>query len=55
MELEIEATPSKVELGVGHQLGKLLVGSVAAFGANKLSDRLYDSAVMAIRARRNNT
>lgn len=47
-----ETTDTTVELGVGHQFGKLLVGSVAAFGANKLSDHLYDVALRAIRARK---
>lgn len=54
MDLEITEKP-KVELGVGNQLGKLVVSSSAAFGASKLADHLYDLAVLAIRARRNNT
>lgn len=54
MDIEVTTTP-KVELGVGHQFGKLLASSTAAFAAGKLTDRLYDAAVLAIRARRNNT
>jgi hypothetical protein len=40
------------ELPIGHQLGKMLFGSIAAFGANKLADRVYDGAVRAYRARK---
>lgn len=40
------------ELPVVHQFGKLMFGSVAAFAANKLADRVYDSAVRAYRARK---
>lgn len=40
------------DLSVGHQLGKYLVGSIAAFGANKLSDHVYDKVLRAYRARK---
>lgn len=54
MDIDIKTSP-KVELGVGHQFGKLIASSTAAFAAGKVTDRLYDAAVLAIRARRNNT
>lgn len=40
------------EFGAVHQLGKTVVGGVAAFAAGKLADRLYDGAVRAYRARK---
>lgn len=44
--LVVEDTP------VVHQFGKLMVGSIAGFAASKLSDRIYDGAVRAYRARK---
>lgn len=36
-----------------HQLGRLLVGSLAAYGADKAASKAYNTVVLAIRARRN--
>lgn len=48
-----ETTETAVEdLPVVHQFGKLMFGSVAAFAANKLADRVYDGAIRAYRARK---
>jgi hypothetical protein len=38
---------------VPHQLGRLFVGSLAAYGADKVASKAYNTVVLAIRARRN--
>lgn len=40
------------DLPVVHQLGKTVVGGVAAFAAGKLADRVYDGVLRWHRARK---
>lgn len=47
-----EVTIEVVELPLKHQFGKLMVGSIAAFGANKLAEHAYDAVLRARRARK---
>lgn len=40
------------EMPVVHQLGRTVVGGIAAFAADKLATRVYDATLRALRARR---
>lgn len=46
----VEVTVEKRELK--HEFGKLMVGSIAAFAADKLASRAYDKVLHTIRARK---
>lgn len=52
-DVTVVTVPADEDLPVVHQLGKTVVGGVAAFAAGKLADRIYDGAVRAWRSRKN--
>jgi hypothetical protein len=47
-----ENTEVVVEKSLKHQVGKTVVGSIAAFTANHLAEKAYDAALRAYRARK---
>jgi len=51
-EIVVTDTVSDETSSVPHQLGKHVVGGLAAFAASKLADRAYDATLRAIRNRR---
>jgi hypothetical protein len=51
MDTKVESTEPEKELVV-HQFGKLMVGSIAAFAADKLANKVYDRALVVIRSRK---
>jgi hypothetical protein len=52
MDETTDAVTTGEEIGVAHELGKHLVGGIVAFGASKLSDKLYDAALRKLRSRK---
>jgi hypothetical protein len=51
MDVTVETTESERE-PVVHQFGKLMVGSIAAFAADKLANKAYDKTLAVIRSRK---
>lgn len=49
-ETVVETT--KVDTSFRHQLGKSIVGSLAAFAANRVAEKGYDKALQLYRSRR---
>ena len=46
----VEVEVKKVELK--HEFGKLMIGSIAAYAAEKLTSKAYDKVLYTIRARK---
>jgi hypothetical protein len=41
-----------ITLSLPHQLTKLVLGTIVGFGAHKLTEKVYDKAIEAIRQRK---
>lgn len=52
MDTTVESEETTVKTSVKHELGRTVVGAVAAYGASKLSDVVYDKVLAAVRARK---
>lgn len=51
-ETNVTTDEPTVDMPLKHQFGKLMVSSIAGFGASKLAENAYDAILRARRARK---